>query len=102
MKKSKILVLGALALLLSGCTNGSVNNNDSLGTTIIDTTDPFPNLFNRETGVLKSSDEEDAYIFPDLITIRYHRDDNDYLNKRFWIWCDGAAPERREFLSLIE
>lgn len=94
MKKSKILVLGALALLLSGCTSGSVNNNDSLGTTIIDTTDPFPNLFNRETGVLKSSGEEDAYIFPDLITLRYHRDDNDYLNKRFWIWCDGAAPER--------
>lgn len=92
MKKSRGLALIACSLLVTSCSAFNMKD-DSLGTTIIDTTDPFPTLFNKETGVMKAQDEDETYIFPDLITLRYHRDDNDYLSKRFWIWCDGAAPE---------
>ena len=95
MKLKRGLVILSSLGLLSGCgLIPSQNESDEVKTELLEEDTKNSDLVKTNFGTKSSDDElEDSYTFPDLVTIHYHRDDNAYDDKRFWIWSDNAAPE---------
>ena len=95
MKLKRGLVILFSLGLLSGCgLIPSQNESDEVKTELLEEDTKNSDLVKTNFGTKSSDDElEDGYTFPDLVTIHYHRDDNAYDDKRFWIWSDNAAPE---------
>ena len=91
MKKRKFYLLLPLFLtsLVTGCQNSETNRTE-----ILSDEDQNISLIEDINGKKFANDGEDSFVFPDYVTIHYHRDDNDYENKRFWLWSDLGAPER--------
>lgn len=94
MKLKKSLVVLSSLFLLSGCGVSSFNN-EAPTTELLEKDNTNAHLVTKHFGTKKSDDTlAEEYIFPDKVTIHYHRDDKAYDDKRFWIWSDNAAPEK--------
>ena len=83
MKKRKFYLLLPLFLtsLVTGCQNSETNRTE-----ILSDEDQIISLIEDINGKKFANDGEDSFVFPDYVTIHYHRDDNDYENKRFYKW----------------
>lgn len=97
MKKigKNLLILSSLLFLTNcGVLNEPIDNQGEV-TEILEKDEKNASLVKKNVGTLKKDGEDgDPYIFPDKITIHYHRDDNSYDDKRFWIWSNNSAPEK--------
>ena len=106
MKNKKLLMsiamLGGLSLILPACTNAGIDKEE---TPEIDV-GPAPSFESEyivkskeERIVTRGEGDEEEFRFPSSVTLHYHNDDNDCLNRRFYTWVTGVDGVERKPLA---
>ena len=91
--KGMVFALASTCMLLSGCSALHKIENEKEVSPLFEEDKIHADFHSSRHGKKYAKDTADTFIFPDSITLHYHRDDKDYANKRFWMWSKSGAPE---------
>ncbi|MDY2727858.1 MAG: pullulanase-associated domain-containing protein [Candidatus Onthovivens sp.] len=95
MKKKNLLLLLSMSAFLVGC-NDTPIVPDTSDTEIIELDNSYNPATDNKNGT-KRADE--AIVFPDIVNLHYHRDDNDYETKRLWLWSATTSLDKELTLT---